>query len=194
MMKDLTLPRKIDAMLFNRRFFRFPHYRHCSKQWYGPILQWNTAVDTEVANTMFEAGFNITALGLGVITRRDVDLSMEYVSRLHVASAIGSCAAEFLLGVVRWGATQNCKTWRTTIKSTAVAVCLDTSLIKTEKIRCAVETQGVLTLGQTVVNRGETFDWTNLPIIHAAYDMAAERFLYLLVNSICSRLLILRGL
>jgi len=79
-------------------------------------------VDMEVANTMFEVGFSITGLGLSFITRRDVDLSMERISRLHAASAVGSFAAESLLGVIRWGATQNCKTWCIPIKLTAVAV------------------------------------------------------------------------
>lgn len=69
--------------------------------------------------------------------------------------------------------------------SQEVAACIDGSIIHTERLRCAVETKGELTLGQTVVDRREKFAWTHLPLIQAAADMDARRFLDLLVTTIC---------
>jgi inosine-uridine nucleoside N-ribohydrolase len=185
-MKDPALPQKIEAVYFIGGSFGFHTTGTVRSTGTGPTSEWNVVVDPEAANIVFAAGFNLTALGLDVVTRPDVEFDVEHLSKLRAASGAGNVAAKYLLGVVDWGKTQNFETWCTTIDSTAVAVCLDESIVKTKEIRCAVETKGELTLGQTVVDRREKFAWTHLPKIKAASDIDAKRFLDLLVNSICS--------
>lgn len=184
-MKDPELPKKVEALYFIGGSFGFHTSGTVRATGTGPTSEWNVVVDPEAANIVFAAGFNLTAIGLDVVTRPDVEFGMQHLTKLKKSAEEGNPAAKFVLGVIQWGKSLDFKSWCTTIDSTAVAVCLDETLIKPEEIRCAVETQGQLTLGQTVVDRREKFAWTHLPRIKAACDIDSLRFLDLLVDTIC---------
>jgi purine nucleosidase/pyrimidine-specific ribonucleoside hydrolase len=72
------------------------------------------------------------------------------------------------------------------IDSLTVAAALAPSMLRTRRIHVDVETQGTLTLGQTVVDTRANFRWSHLPQIEAAYDADFDLFLDMLVNAISS--------
>lgn len=65
-----------------------------------------------------------------------------------------------------------------------MAAAIDPSVIATEMVAVAIETQSALSLGQTVVDRRDHFRGAHLPQISAARDVDAVRFFDLLVPSL----------
>ncbi|KAK5128526.1 hypothetical protein LTR85_003196 [Meristemomyces frigidus] len=184
--KDPGLPKKVETVFFIGGSFGFHSTGTVRSTGTGPTSEWNVVVDPEAANVVFAAGFNLVAIGLDVVTRPDVVFTAHHLQQLKEATDRGNPSAGFLLGVVEWGKSLDFTSWCTTIDSTAVAACIDRTIIETEQIRCAVETKGELTLGQTVVDRREKFGWTHLPVIQAASDIDSQKFLDLLVGTICA--------
>lgn len=185
-MKDPLLPSKIDRVICIAGSFGFHTTGTVRSTGDNPVSEWNVYVDPEAAEIAFNSGFNLFALGLDVATRPDVEFSPEHLEKLKRSKIAGNAAAHFLLGVMDWGHSLKFDTWCTTIDSTAVAVALDPSIVTFQEIRVAVETSSKLCLGQTVVDRREKFLWTHLPIIRAASDINAKKFLDSLVGTICS--------
>jgi len=185
-MKDPSLPSKVDRVLCIAGSFGFHATGSTRSTGDNPVSEWNVYVDPEAADMVFKAGFNLFALGLDVATRPDVEFSSKHLQELAKAKDRGIPAAAFLLGVIEWGHSLNFNTWCTTIDSTAVATLLDPEIMTFEPVRVAVETTSKLSLGQTIVDRREKFTWTHLPVIKAASDIDSQRFLDLLVNTICS--------
>lgn len=184
-MKDPTLPQKLDRVVCIAGSFGFHTTGTVRSTGDNPVSEWNVYVDPEAADIVFKAGFDLYALGLDVVTRPDVEFTPEHLKKISDAAQNGNPAAKFLLGVIDWGHSLKFDTWCTTIDSTAVAAALRPDLFKFERVRVAVETQSSLSLGQTIVDRREKFTWTHLPFIHAASDINAGGFLDLLVNTIC---------
>ena len=183
--KDPTLPTKIAEVLFIGGSFGFNAASTVRATGDNPVSEWNVYVDPDAAGLVFNAGFNLTALGLDVVTLPSIELSPSHRQKLRDA-APNRPAAKFLLDMLGFAQSRNFASWCCLIDSVAVAVAIDYSIVETEKIKVAVETQSTLSLGQTIVDRRERveFQWAHLPTIKAAKDIDASRFLALLVDTL----------
>lgn len=184
-MKDPTLPGKIAEVIFIGGSFGFNNAGATRATGDNPVSEWNVYVDPEAASLVFNSNFNLTALGLDVVTLPTMDLSSNHRQKL-AASASRSPAAQFLLGLIKFAESKQFASWCCLIDSLAVAVAIDRSIVEIVEIKVAVETQSVLSLGQTIVDRRERVDhqWTHLPKIKAAKDVDAVRYLDSLVQTL----------
>ncbi|MCX5494008.1 nucleoside hydrolase [Kaistia dalseonensis] len=180
--KDPDLPRKVKELIIIGGAFGFQSEGSTRATGDNPASEWNIYVDPEAADIVFKAGFNLTALGLDVVTHSTIELGATDRKTLEAAA---TPAAEFLLGVVAFVERRGFKSYCGLIDSLAVAAAIDPAFVTLEDIQVAVETQSSLTLGQTVVDRRDNFRWTHLPTIKAASAVNATRFFELLVPSLC---------
>lgn len=181
--KDPTLPQRVRRVVCIAGAFGFHSTGSTRATGDNPASEWNVYVDPEAARIVFEAGFELTAIGLDVATHPSIELTDVHRARIR---ASGTAAAQFLLGVVDFVERRGFKSYCGLIDALAVAAVLDPSLFEVEKVRVAIETSSALTLGQTVVDRREHFRWDHLPQIAAACNVNAPGFLDLLVDSLCS--------
>ncbi len=140
-MKDPQLPRKVRELIIVGGTYGFNSAGSLRATGDNPVSEWNIYVDPEAARIVFNAGFNLTAIGLDVATHHSID-------------------------------------------SLAIAVALDPTIASTEAVHVGIETQGELTVGQTVVDRREHFQWTHLPLVNVASAIDAGRFFELLFKAI----------
>ena len=147
----------------------------------NPASEWNIYVDPEAAKIVFEAGFKLLAIGLDVATQPKIDLSAAHRARL---AASGKDSAWFLRGVLGFVEERTFGAYCGLIDSLAVAAALDRSLFTTVQLRVGVETKGEFTLGETVVDRREHFQWTQLPLVEVASNVDSDRFFDLLLDAI----------
>ena len=185
LIKDPTLPEKIAKVVFIGGSFGFNTAGAVRATGDNPVSEWNVYVDPEAADMVFNAGFNLLALGLDVVTLPSIELSLDHRQTLRDAAST-SPAAKFMLDLVDFAKSRQFASWCCLIDSLAVAVVIDPSVVEFDRIRVAVETQSRLSLGQTIVDRRERvdFQWKHLPNINAARSVDAERFLASLVASL----------
>jgi len=147
----------------------------------NPASEWNIYVDPEAAKIVFEAGFRMTAIGLDIATHPKITLSEAHRRRLRQSPRR---PAWFLAGVIDFVESRGFGAYCGLIDSLAVAVALDRSIVTTQRLRVGVETRGDLTLGATIVDRREHFQWTHLPQIDVVSDIDADRFFELLLRAL----------
>jgi purine nucleosidase/pyrimidine-specific ribonucleoside hydrolase len=181
LIKDPGLPDKISSVVIIGGAFGFHNVGSTRATGDNPASEWNIYVDPEAAEIVFGAGFNIFAVGLDVATHPEVELSGAHRATL---AASGKPSAKFLLGVTDFVERRGFKSYCGLIDAIAVACLLDPEILEFEDVAVAVETTSTLSRGQTVVDRRENFKWTDLPQIHAASRIDAERYLSLLVSSL----------
>jgi purine nucleosidase/pyrimidine-specific ribonucleoside hydrolase len=188
-MKDPSLPSKVKEVLFIGGSFGF-NTTGTGVRATGdnPVSEWNVYVDPEAAQLVFEAGYNLIALGLDVVARPDLELSSKHIELLSQAN---NASANFLLDCVEFARGRGFQSWCCLIDSVAVATAIDSEVVKTSEIEVVVETQSKLSLGQTIVERREREEhrWKpgmgiGLSKIKAAFDIDVEKFLNGLVASI----------
>lgn len=178
---DPALPQKISELIIIGGSYGFDVAGATRATGDNPASEWNIYVDPEAAKIVFEAGFNLLAIGLDVATHPKIDLSAEHRRRL---AASPKPSAAFLSGVCRFVEARGFGSYCGLIDSLAVAAALDRSLFATERLKVGIETKGEFTLGETVVDRREHFRWEHLPTIEAASDVDAARFFDLLLDVI----------
>lgn len=179
--KDPDLPRKVKDLIIIGGAYGLHTTGSARATGDNPASEWNIYVDPEGAQIVFEAGFNLTAIGLDVATRPTIEVSTKDRAALRAA---GNPAADFLLGVIAFVERRGFRSYCGLIDSLAVATALDPAVLVTERLHVAIETRSALTLGQTVVDRRENFRWTHLPTVAAAGDVDAARFFDLLIPSL----------
>lgn len=179
--KDPDLPKKIKQVIIIGGSFGFHSVGTTRATGDNPASEWNIYVDPEAAQIVFEAGFNLTAVGLDVATHPSIELSAENRQELVRAA---NPRADFLLGVVDFVERRGFRSYCGLIDSLAVAAAIDPDVIVTEDVSVAIETQSGLSLGQTVVDRRDHFRWTHLPTIAAAREVNSARFFELLLASL----------
>lgn len=185
LIKDPSLPTKVAEVLFIGGSFGFNSASTVRATGDNPVSEWNVYVDPEATSLVFDAGFNLTALGLDVVTLPSVELSLDHREILRKAASEAP-AAKFLLDLLAFAESRNFASWCCLIDSVAVAVAIEYSIVEVEEISVAIETQSTLSLGQTIVDRRERADfrWNHLPRIKAAKAIDASRFLDLLVQTL----------
>jgi inosine-uridine nucleoside N-ribohydrolase len=108
-MKDPFLPSKVKEVLFIGGSFGF-NTTGTGVRATGdnPVSEWNVYVDPEAAQLVFEAGYNLTALGLDVVTRPDLELGSRHIELLGQAN---NPSAKFLLDCVEFARGRGFQSW-----------------------------------------------------------------------------------
>jgi inosine-uridine nucleoside N-ribohydrolase len=179
--KDPELPKKIARLSIIGGAFGFQSYGTSRATGDNPASEWNIYVDPEAAQIVFDAGFNLTAIGLDVATHPKLTLSADQRTRLKQAN---TAAASLVLSVLDFVEHRGFGAYCGLIDSMAIAFLLDPSLFTTETIRVAIERQSTLSAGQTIVERRENFAWDGLATIAAASDADFGKITDLLVATL----------
>ncbi|KAH9905964.1 Inosine/uridine-preferring nucleoside hydrolase domain-containing protein [Xylariomycetidae sp. FL2044] len=177
--KDPALPSKVRKVICIAGSFGFAVAGTVRATGNNPVSEWNACVDPEAADRVANAGFGRSE------TKKKKNKKLVALG-LHVVAEGGPrrSEAEFLLGVVRFGASRGFPSYCCLIDSVAVATALDDSVVTLEEIRVAVETEGRHSPGQTIVDRREHRPWLHLPKRLAASDIDSKRYLDLLVGAV----------
>jgi purine nucleosidase/pyrimidine-specific ribonucleoside hydrolase len=170
---DPNLPRKVSELIIIGGSYGFHAAGSERATGDNPASEWNIYVDPEAAKIVFEAGFNLLAIGLDVATQPKINLSAADRERLNASQKM---AAWFLSGVCRFVEDRGFGSYCGLIDALPVAAAIDRRLFSTEHLKVGIETKGELTLGETVVDRREHFRWDHLPTIEAASDVDRDRF------------------
>jgi len=147
----------------------------------NPASEWNIYVDPEAAQIVFDSGIKLTAIGLDVATHPDLELSVEHRRKLKNS---GSKQAKFLLGVTSFVEKGGFGSYCGLIDSLAIATAINKEVINTTVVKVAVETQSVLSLGQTVVDHRENFAWSNINKLTVARTFDPDLFFDILLNGL----------
>lgn len=180
-MRDPDLPKKVDQLIIIGGAYGFDRSAALNATGDNPVSEWNIYVDPEAARLVFHSGFNMTAIGLDVATHRDINFRPSDIERLKASA---NREARFALDLVSFSAGRGFQSYTVLIDSTAIAAAIDPSLIQFQRIHVDIETQGELTLGQTVTDIRDNFRWTHLPSIDAAYGANFAGFLDLVVSTL----------
>jgi inosine-uridine nucleoside N-ribohydrolase len=146
-----------------------------------PLSDWNVVVDPEATRSIFRSGIQVTALGVDVWTRDEINLSD---SELQKLSGSGRPQAEAVAGFIRFVERRGYGRYCAYIDSMAVALLLDPLLFSTRRVPVDVETVSPLTLGMTVVDRRAHHAWADLPQIEVAYDAEFSKLRELFVEAL----------
>jgi purine nucleosidase/pyrimidine-specific ribonucleoside hydrolase len=176
--KDPTLPTKVRKVNAIAGAFGFQQYGTTRATGDNPSSEWNVYVDPEAAQLVFEAGFNLTVIGLDVATHPNLTLSAEQRNRL---SAAGTPVSQLILNVLDFVERRGFGAYCGLIDSMAIAALIDPELVTTETVRVIVERESKLSLGQTIVERRENFAWDGLSQLDAVSDGDFGRITDLLV-------------
>lgn len=179
--RDPDLPKKVSELIILGGSYGFNSVGAERATGDNPASEWNIYVDPEAAKIVFEAGFKLTAIGLDVATHPKIDLSAEHRTMLARST---TKSAWFLNEVACFVERRGFGSYCGLIDSLAVAAAVDRSLFTIETLRVGIETQGELTLGETVVERRKHFRRDDLPSIDAASDVDADRFFDLLLRAL----------
>lgn len=169
--KDPTLPRRVARVTAIAGAFGLQTYGTSRATGDNPASEWNVYVDPEAAQLVFEAGFNLTAVGLDVATHPRLNLSADQRERLKQA---GTPVAKLILDVLAFVEQRGFGSYCGLIDSMAIAHLMDDTRLTTERLRVIVERESRLSLGQTIVERRENFAWDGLAEIVAASDADFE--------------------
>jgi inosine-uridine nucleoside N-ribohydrolase len=180
-MKDPSLPEKISELILIGGSYGLN--TDCTLQATGdnPTSEWNVYVDPEAARLVFNAGFNLTAIGLDVATHETIAIDAPHMAALEASP---KKSAAFLRGAIDFVQGRGFHTNCALIDSVAVAAAVDPTVLTTQRHRIGIETQGELTRGQTVVDRRSHFQWAHLPLVRIATAIDATRFLNLVLGAI----------
>jgi purine nucleosidase/pyrimidine-specific ribonucleoside hydrolase len=179
--RDPGLPAKVSELIILGGSYGFGAVGAERATGDNPASEWNIYVDPEAAKIVFEAGFNLTAIGLDVATHPKIDLSKAHRALLAAST---KRSAWFLTEVARFVERRGFGSYCGLIDSLAIAAAVEPSLFTLETLKVGVETRGELTLGATVVDRRKHFRWDHLPSINVASDVDAGRYFDLLLRAL----------
>jgi inosine-uridine nucleoside N-ribohydrolase len=181
LMKDPELPNKLKQLIIIGGAFGFDRSAALNATGDNPVSEWNIYVDPEAAKLVFHSGIKLTAIGLDVATHDKINFREQDIEKLRESDR---AEAKFVLDLIGFVAGRGFQTYTVLIDSTAIAGAIFPDLIKVKTIHVDIETQGELTLGQTVTDIRDNFRWTHLPAIDAAYDADFPKFLEFVVSTL----------
>lgn len=174
LIKDPELPNKVKSV--TAIFGAFGLHASGTQRATGdnPASEWNVYVDPEAARLVLEAGFNFTACGLDVTTRRELHLTAGH--RAALAASVRP-EARLLREVTDFVERRGHGTYCGLIDSVAIACLLHPEWVRRLRLRVMIECQSPISLGQTVVERRENFSWDGLSEIEVVEDLAFPAFM-----------------
>lgn len=182
--KDPTLPDRVKQVILIGGQFGFTQTSFERITGDNPASEWNIYVDPEAAEIVFNAGFDIVALGLDVVACEDMRLDQVHREQLSKAD---SPAARFLINVIDFVERRGFAEYCGLIDSLAVAVALEPDLIETVSHQVWIETKSDIARGQTIIDRRRKFNWTTRPNARIARAVDAKRFVDMLVTAFVRR-------
>ncbi|SCP97254.1 nucleoside hydrolase [Anaerobium acetethylicum] len=144
-----------------------------------PQSEWNVYVDPEAAEIVYNSGVKLVALGLDVATHFDVNLTDSDMEALKNSN---NKESKFLLQAISFVNGRGFEAYCTVIDCMAVGYAIDPTLVETITGRVGIETEGKLTLGNTVLDSRHHHVWENLPEIEIGAKADCGRFLNLLMD------------
>ncbi len=144
-----------------------------------PQSEWNVYVDPEAAQIVYQSGIPMTALGLDVATHFDINLSGEQIRALEEST---NREAAFLRQAIRFVNQKGFEAYCAVIDCLAVGYVIDPTLVETFAGRVGIETEGELTLGNTVLDARHHNVWEQLPVVEIGRSVDYARFLRLLLE------------
>lgn len=180
-MKDSQFAAKVKQLILIGGAFGFNEYAYQFATGDNPVSEWNVYVDPEAARIVFHSGIALVAIGGDVFAHPAINLRPQHIAALQAA---GNRESAYMLDLLRFVTERGFLSYCILIDSLVVATVLNPNVLRTRRIHVDVETQGALTLGQTVVDTRANFRWSHLPQIEAAYDADFDLFLDMLVNAV----------
>ena len=145
----------------------------------NPMSEWNIYVDPEAAKIVYEAGLNLTTIGLDVAFNPDmVNLDQKTLKQLKT---IGNKQASYALEIIDYIDKNNSIGEQGLfingpIDTTCMCAFIRPDLLETTEINVAVDTGGQLTRGMTLWDRRDHFRWEHLPKIRTATAIDPVRY------------------
>lgn len=182
-MKDPQFGAKVQQLIVLGGAYGFNEYAYKFATGDNPVSEWNVYVDPEAARIVFHSGINLVAIGGDIFAHPAINLRPQHIAALQTANNRESA---YMLDLLNFVTSRGFLSYCILIDSLDVAAALAPNLLQTRRIHVDVETQGTLTLGQTVVDTRANFRWSHLPQIEAAYDADFDLFLDMLIQAITS--------
>lgn len=176
---DPQLPAKVSELVLIGGSFGLTPYAWSQATGDNAVSEWNIFVDPEAAHRVFNAGFNLTAVGLDIATHPRINFREPDLDRLRAASTPEAALA---VRIVEYVHGRGYQSYCSLIDSVAVAAVIDPTLVESVELRCGVERRGELTRGMTVVERRAHHGRTDLPLIRAVCALDFDRFLDLVTG------------
>ncbi|MFE2040340.1 nucleoside hydrolase [Streptomyces sp. NPDC059477] len=176
---DPRLPEKVTELVIIGGSYGLTPYAWSQATGDNAVSEWNVFVDPEAAHRVFNAGFNLTAVGLDIATHPRINFRPRDLERLRAARTPEAALA---VRIVEYVQGRGYQSYCSLIDSVAVAALIDPTLVTSVELRCAVERRGELTRGMTVVERRAHHGRTDLPVIRAVSDLDFDRFLDLVTG------------
>jgi inosine-uridine nucleoside N-ribohydrolase len=146
-----------------------------------PVAEFNIFVDPEAAEIVFTSGLPVTMVGLDV-TYRALFTEEDFVRLEKGRGRISSLLASLLRYYARANESKRGIQGAPLHDALAVAVARDPGIAETKRYNVMVETQGILTRGQTVVDtRGTTGNPRNIDVV---VDFDLQRFKHAVLSAI----------
>lgn len=158
---------KVDQVIAISGAFGLNEYSYLNATGDSPQSEWNVFVDPEAADLVYRSGMDLVAIGLDVATHSEVDFTEADIASL---SDSPNAEAKFLLQAISFVRNRGYDAYCAVIDCMAVAYAIDPNLVKTFKGRVGVETQGRLTIGNTVLERRLHHAMEDLPEITIAKE------------------------
>ncbi len=178
--KDPELPKKVKQVVMIGGSYGFSPVEALHATGDNPVSEWNVYVDPEAAKIVFDMKFNLVAVGMDIFCQPCIAMDKEHCEILEKSK---SPAAKFVIGVLNFLRRRGFGDYCALIDPLAVAYALDSSIMVTQKVDIAVETESKLSLGQIIVDRREKFKWKGLAQVNAASKVDGQKYLDLLVDS-----------
>jgi purine nucleosidase/pyrimidine-specific ribonucleoside hydrolase len=182
-MKDSQFAGKVQQLIVLGGAYGFNEYAYKFATGDNPVSEWNVYVDPEAARIVFHSGISLVAIGGDIFAHPAINLRPQDIAALQAA---GNRESAYMLDLLNFVTSRGFLSYCILIDSLNVAAALAPHMLRTRRIHVDVETQGALTMGQTVVDTRANFRWSHLPQIEAAYDADFGLFLDMLVNAITS--------
>lgn len=181
LIKDPELPQKIEHLIIIGGAFGFDRAAALNATGGNPVSEWNIFVDPDAAKLVFHSGMKLTAIGLDVVTHRDINFRESDIERLKKSDRR---EAQFVSDLIQFVSGRGFQTYTVLIDSMAIAAAIYPEIIDVRRIHVDIETQGELTSGQTVTDIRDNFRWTHLPAIDAACTAKFPDFLEFVVSTV----------
>jgi inosine-uridine nucleoside N-ribohydrolase len=147
-----------------------------------PAAEFNIWEDPEAARRVFESGIELTMIGLDV-THRAL-MTRDHAERLRASGRIGTMVAELFDFFAQFHLRQYGTEDSPVHDAVAVAHLLDPTLVETKHRHVAIDTEGELCRGRTVVDVHRRTQ--NEPNAHVGVGIDGGRFMELLVERVAS--------
>ena len=154
--------------------------------------EFNIHQDPHAAKIVFEAGFNLTMVGLeccytGYLDRNDKQKVIDTAKKTSVGDLIEAFARFDEENIANWSVSEELKKnfyeHKVLCDAIAAAVCIDENIAKYMDLNVIVDVDGKLTMGQTVV---DWFGFSGKPNVHVAMSVDRERFVNMYLDCIRS--------